>query len=206
MVIHDLMPGREYTTHFLSLGRAGETHPDAISPVTRALPPELQGAFWLSVQSPQICGQHAAWLLSGTGPCGCHVEVWDWKAGKLVWTRTFPNDVIFTFLDPFHIALVGKAFSGPRSLVIYRVASADVDPVCSLGLPPLVSPGSSLIFCDKIICNTRPAGTWPTSTAPFQHDPAAALVIIHFGDGGNAFSTQGRKARERTMEPLGPAW
>ncbi|KAI0330957.1 hypothetical protein GY45DRAFT_685542 [Cubamyces sp. BRFM 1775] len=128
------------------------------------------------------------------GHHSCEIEVWDWKAGELVWTHTFGNQIIFSFLDPFHIAVIGKAFNPPRSLHIHRVVgtrdnsntqrighSEDLSHVCTVALPPPIHPNATRIYIDRITCNTRPTSSIiPLSDAPFAHDPASALVTIQF--------------------------
>ncbi|KAI0664563.1 hypothetical protein C8Q70DRAFT_949057 [Cubamyces menziesii] len=150
-------PGsQDITIHFLSLKGAGESHPEAVSPVTPQAPPELQMPYSLSIRYPQICGQHAAWFFSGMSVDhhSCQIEVWDWKAGELIWTHAFENHVVFSFLDPFHIVVVGKASNPPRSLCVYRIITCNARP----------TPGTSIRL----------------RNVPFDHDPASALVTIRF--------------------------
>ncbi|KAH9899322.1 hypothetical protein C8Q73DRAFT_679449 [Cubamyces lactineus] len=196
LVVAETPPGRQWDVcfRFLSLEDGGGQHPDAVSPITRQLPSNMQGEvrYALFVFYMMICGHHVAWCLARPRGMTDHLhydlEVWNWRTGRLVWARELDSLTISTFIDPSHIVLVGKAYQSPKTLQIYNITIANnhivhipiksTDPtlVCSMQLPPVLGIRPSHVFCDKLICKTHT----PTMDSAFEPDPASALLTLRF--------------------------
>ncbi|KAJ8494451.1 hypothetical protein ONZ51_g2313 [Trametes cubensis] len=196
LVVAETPPDRQWDVrfYFLSLERSGQQHPNGAPPITRQLPRSMQGEvrYALFVFYMMICGHHVAWCLVRPHGMTDHLrfdlEVWNWRTGRLVWAREFDSLVIFTFLDPSHIALVGKAYQAPKTLQIHNIVTTDnhmihiptmtADPtlVCSMQLPPVLGLRPPSVFCDKLTCKTHTS----TMDSIFESDPASALLTLRF--------------------------
>ncbi|KAI0766095.1 hypothetical protein BD413DRAFT_680093 [Trametes elegans] len=183
---------RDARVSMRSLKYAGEAHPEAAPPIVRAAPRAQSGQAqpWLFLEDVRVYQQYVAWLLKVGGSGSSVLEIWDWKVGTLVWSQSFNGRLLYTFIDSEHIAVVGKAFSSPTNIVVYRFApnhldinattqeSKDHDSVCALQLPPLRQ-ARAQTYVERITCTPGPPSS--QRCVPFQLDPSTAVIAVNFG-------------------------
>ncbi|TFK90495.1 hypothetical protein K466DRAFT_583678 [Polyporus arcularius HHB13444] len=168
--------------HLRSLDVPEQRHPEAAHPVlyTGHLK-QLSGGrpSPTAMSHIQIHKNLVAWIYSTTTTyCrNCDVEVWDWKAGRLLWRRHFDREVTYTLLDSSHVVVTGPSMD---HLLVYDFLSAPAatvsEPdraqhVLALKLPPSEREPS-------IQESSIPSP--PTSSVPFWTDPALRIIVVAF--------------------------
>ncbi|KAI0749680.1 hypothetical protein C8Q80DRAFT_1163391 [Daedaleopsis nitida] len=169
-------------THLLSV-ESGGPHPSATQPF---LPPaafdQSDEAFLIHIYGLRVRDRYVAWGISPSGSTLSHVEVWDWKAGSLVWHHHYNARAVFALFEDGHIIVA----STPGQLDIYQLAlregiehtesEAATGPrrVCSLGMPPMHHSRHIEI---SHLSTSMPYSPTPL---PFQMDPASSVVVVNF--------------------------
>ncbi|RPD59571.1 hypothetical protein L227DRAFT_575999 [Lentinus tigrinus ALCF2SS1-6] len=170
--------------HLRSLEGPCGPHPQAAQPILLTGDPE-QLSSGLPIRRAvmshiQIHENLVAWIYSApTTYCWiCDIEVWDWKAGRLLWRRQFGYEVSFTLLDSRHIVVTGPI---TNYLYVYdflktpepadRSSDNESQHILLLKLPPSERE-------PHIQESSIPAP--PSSSVPFWTDPALRIVVVAF--------------------------
>ncbi|KAI0696291.1 hypothetical protein C8T65DRAFT_663924 [Cerioporus squamosus] len=168
--------------HLRSLDMPSDRHPEAAHPILYTGNMEQLSetpSTRTAMSHIQIHGNLVAWIYSATTTyCrNCDVEVWDWKAGRLLWRRHYDREVTFTLLDSSHVVVTGPSMD---HLLVYDFLSApaSADPsstraqhVLALKLPPSEREPS--------IQESSIPGP-PTCKVPFWTDPALRIILVTF--------------------------
>ncbi|KAI1798374.1 hypothetical protein LXA43DRAFT_980115 [Ganoderma leucocontextum] len=114
------------------------------------------------------------------------LEVWDWKAGIMLWKYS-AQFIEVALLDSSHLLLLFPTEHEFRIISMDQCrqeAREDIQPtadrfLCALKLPPMRR-GAQLVLAKSSIELNIPAAS-PDARPPFAPDPSASVVVFQFG-------------------------
>ncbi|KAI0741187.1 hypothetical protein C8Q76DRAFT_791528 [Earliella scabrosa] len=175
-VVIELGNDRGVVIKFLCTKGANIPHPLARRPVLNLT--DSSDAYY-HIQSVQVVDERLFWVVPDFSAGTFTLECWDWRAGRMLWQRTFDASPSYEVLDDDHV-LIHTDDKVQNTLGVYVITSHGQQhtclPLCTYQLPRVKAGQSRMVDMQL----TRPA-RGQAASGPFTRDPASAALVLRLG-------------------------